>query len=270
MTCIELFGCTSAGKSTFASNVLQLCRDAGIGVSLGEDFLLDQFHLSQIASTTTRAILVNLISVPVAIVNWGKYRTFYAFAFRTITHLQISKREKLYIGRNILKSIGIYEIAHVRAADRQVILLDEGPLQTANMLFVHVAVDLPAADLSEFVRVVPFSDAVVYLREWEDVLVRRTLARGHKRIRKGNSSDVQQFVHSAITMFERLVQEPAVQSKLFIVNNKRVALSQSIAIDSYQKFVLNIIRVSLNEPIVDDGPDLYTGLNSTPNLPIRN
>ena len=253
MTCIELIGCTSSGKSTLANHILQFCRDEGIDVSLGENFLLDQFHLGRVGSSTTRAALVNLISLPVALANWGKYRHFYSFAFRTITHLKISWREKLYLGRNILKSIGIYEVSNTRADDRTIILLDEGPLNSANTLFVHIAVAPPNAELSEFVRVVPFPAAAVYLREREEVLIRRTLAREHKRIRNGNRSEVEQFVHSAIAMFERLAQEPAVQSKLFIVNDGQVTPPQSGSNNPFQKFVLNIIRACLNERSGDTG-----------------
>jgi hypothetical protein len=35
MTCIELIGCTSAGKSTLTNHILQLCRDDGIDISPG-------------------------------------------------------------------------------------------------------------------------------------------------------------------------------------------------------------------------------------------
>jgi hypothetical protein len=253
MACIELIGCTSAGKSTLASLILQFCRDEGFDVSLGEDFLLDQFHLGQVGNFTARALLVNIISLPVALSNWGKYRHFYSFSFRTITHLQIPWREKVYLVRNILKSIGIYEIAHTRADSCQVILLDEGPLHSANALFVHVAAAPPEGELSEFVRVVPFPDAAVYLREREEVLIRRTIARGHKRIQNGNRSEVEQFVQSAIAMFERLSQEPLVQSKLLIVNNRQVTLPQSDSGSPLQKFILNIIRACLDDPSVDTG-----------------
>ena len=210
MTCIELIGCTSAGKSTLASHILQSCRNEGTKVWLGESFLLDQFHLGQIGNPTMRAVLVNLVSLPVALVNLGKYRPFYSFAFQMVNHLKTSWREKLYLGRNILKSIGIYEIANMQADYRTIILLDEGPLHSANALFVRVAGAPHNAELLEFIQVVPFPDAAVYLREREDVLIRRTLARGHKRIRNGSRSETEQFIRSASAVFERLVQEPAI------------------------------------------------------------
>jgi hypothetical protein len=208
MTCIELIGCTSAGKSTLTNHILQLCRDDGIDISLGDDFLLNQFHLGWVGQSTFRAALVNLISLPVALINWGKYHRYFGFAFRTTTRLPISLPENAYLCRNILKNIGIYEIARTRAKDRQVIILDEGPLNSANLLFVHVAVALPDTGLSEFVQVVPLPDAAFYLREQEDVLTQRTLARGHR---------------------------------LFIVNNHQVQNDPG-------KFILNVIHARLNQP----------------------
>lgn len=250
MACIELIGCTSAGKSTLASHVLQFCRDEGFDVSLGEDFLLYKFHLGHAVGITTRALLVNMISLPVAVAHWTNYRHFYSFSFRAIHHLQISWRKKIYLVRNILKNIGIYEIAHW-AAKQQVILLDEGPLHSANALFVHVAVVPPVEELSTFVQVVPLPDAAVYLREQEDVLIRRTIARGHKRIRSGNPGEAEQFVRSAVAMFEKLSQEPMVQSKLFIVNDHQIVPPKSYSDDPLQTFVLFIFRTCLNEPLVD-------------------
>jgi hypothetical protein len=241
MTCIELIGCTSAGKSTLTNHILQLCRDDGIDISLGDDFLLNQFHLGWVGQSTFRAALVNLISLPVALINWGKYHRYFGFAFRTTTRLPISLPENAYLCRNILKNIGIYEIARTRAKDRQVIILDEGPLNSANLLFVHVAVALPDTGLSEFVQVVPLPDAAFYLREQEDVLTQRTLARGHKRIQNGNLGEVEKFVHSAVALFERLAQEPAVRTRLFIVNNHQVQNDPG-------KFILNVIHARLNQP----------------------
>jgi hypothetical protein len=98
MTCIELIGCTSSGKSTLASHILQFCRDKGIdNVSLGEDFLLDQFHAGRIGNSKIRAVLINLIALSVALFNWETYRRYFGFAFRSITHLPIPLSEKIYL-----------------------------------------------------------------------------------------------------------------------------------------------------------------------------
>lgn len=245
MTCIELIGCTSAGKSTLANHILQFCRDEGIdNISLGENFLLDQFHVGRVGSSIGRAVLINLIALPVALFNWGKYHHYFSFAFRTIAHLPIPLFEKNYLCRNILKNIGVYEIACTRATDRQIIILDEGPLHSANMLFVHVAVPLPEKESSEFAQMVPLSDAAFYLRERDEVLIQRTLARGHKRIQNGDRNEVEKFVHSAVAMFEKLAQEPSMQHKLFVVNNYQVQNDPG-------KFILNIINADLNGPNVN-------------------
>jgi hypothetical protein len=266
MTCIELFGCTSAGKSTLITRILRFCQDQGIDVSQGEDFLLKQFGLDKIVSTTARAILVNLISLPVTMANSRKYHLFLSFAFRTIIHRQISLREKVYLGRNILKCVGIYEIAKTQANNHQTILLDEGPLHSANTLFVNVPISSPEVDLSEFVRLVPFPDAAVYLREREDVIIQRTMERGHKRIRNGTPGEVAQFVQSAIALFERLSQEPVVQSKLFIVNGHEVTHFLRDSTNPLIRFVFHILRAGLYEPTIDAGKtdqSIHVGLDQS-------
>jgi hypothetical protein len=178
--------------------------------------------------------------------NWGKYWQFYSFARRTTFSHQISWRQKIYLYRNVLKLIGIYEIAHSEAGSHQIILLDEGPLHSSNALFVHPATVPPTIELSEFMRVVPFPDAVVYLRNQKDTLIQRTLARGHKRIRNSTPHEVEQFIESAMAVFERLAQQHAVQDKLIIVNDHHINSPHSSS-TVLNNFIVNIIGASLNE-----------------------
>jgi hypothetical protein len=246
MSCIEFIGCTGTGKSTLVNRILQICHTEGIGAWLGEDFLLGQFHLGWVGSFKVRAVLVNLTALLVALVHLEKYRQFYSFARRITFSHQIPWRQKIYLYRNVLKLIGIYEIAHSEAGSHQIILLDEGPLHSCNALFAHPATVPPTIELSEFVQVVPFPDAVVYLRNQKDTLIQRTLARGHKRVRNSIPHEVEQFIESAMTIFERLAQQPAVQDKLFIVNDHHINFPPSSP-TPLNNFIVSIIDASLNE-----------------------
>jgi hypothetical protein len=246
MSCIEFIGCTGTGKSTLVNRILQICHTEGIDAWLGEDFLLSRFHLGWVECFKVRATIVNLTALSVALANWGKYWQFYSFARRTTFSHQISWRQKIYLYRNVLKLIGIYEIAHSEAGSHQIILLDEGPLHSSNALFVHPATVPPTIELSEFMRVVPFPDAVVYLRNQKDTLIQRTLARGHKRIRNSTPHEVEQFIESAMAVFERLAQQHAVQDKLIIVNDHHINSPHSSS-TVLNNFIVNIIGASLNE-----------------------
>jgi hypothetical protein len=63
MTQIELFGCTQAGKSTLASNIIRAGQEHGIAVLLSDDFVLQQARLNWIKSSLPRTLLLDLFSL---------------------------------------------------------------------------------------------------------------------------------------------------------------------------------------------------------------
>jgi hypothetical protein len=225
---IELIGCTSAGKSTLASNILRICRDQELDAWMGYDFVLRQVRLDWVKSKLMRGLAVNLIALFVCAVTYRNQIEFYRFVIRFIARLPptVTRAEKLYIGRDVLKNIGIYEIIHRRAADRQIILLDEGTLHTAHYLFVHVSVELESKNLAAFVRLVPLPDVVVYVTQSESVLIERTLERGHKRIPDRSYANVQRFVKRAVAIFDEMAQQPTLESRLLIFDNQRSSIAE--------------------------------------------
>jgi thymidylate kinase len=210
---IELIGCTGAGKSTLSRGILQACQEQGLDIFLGDDFVLTQVRLNWIKGHLPRTLLVDLAALVACLVTWRNHLEFYRFA----TQLLFPRLEKLNLLRNVLKKIGIYEIIRFRSADRQVILVDEGVLQAAHNLFVHSAVQVNPEHLATFARLIPFPDVVVYLKEPESLLIDRTMRRGHKRIPDRSYSNVVRFIEQAVATFDKLVQNPAVESKLLIV-----------------------------------------------------
>ncbi len=254
MTCIELIGCTSAGKSTLASHILEACHANGIDVALGEDFALKQTHLDWVKNTSARAVLVNLVAVLAALGSWRNLE-FYRFAMRVVSQLPDSVRgaEKRYISRNIFKNIGIYEIARRRVSSRQIVLLDEGPLHTSQALFVHLSAGPKETDLSTFTRLVPLPDVAIYLRQDESVLIERTLARGHKRIPGGSRILAERFIRCAVGVFDYLIQYPAIEQRLLMVDgNQTITVPQPAQNDSPRALALKILQTGLG--ITDSAP----------------
>src|SRR5262245_2169683 len=125
---IEFIGCTGAGKSTLTSRILRVCRAQGIDAWMGYDFVLRQVRLDWVESKLVRGLLVNLISVFVCLGAWRSNLAFYRFTIRAISRLpaSVSWFERFYIGRDVLKNIGMHEIIRRRASTQQLILLDEG------------------------------------------------------------------------------------------------------------------------------------------------
>lgn len=267
MTQIELIGCTSAGKSTLARGILQASRAQGLDVVMGEDFVLKQVRLDWVKRKLARTLCVDLLSLLACLATWRDNRELYLFTIRTVSRLPaaVAWFEKLNIVRNVLKNTGVYEIARHRGSDQQIVLVDEGTLHTAHYLFVHVSVEPDSGDLASFARLVPLPDVAVYIQHDETVLVERTLARGHKRIPDGSRAQVERFIRHAADTFDKLVQDPVIESKLMVVDGERgIVITHDDRENPSLAMALGIIcaginAVSVNNPAriaLDRDPDM--------------
>jgi thymidylate kinase len=249
---IELIGCTSAGKSTLSMGILQACHQQGLDIFLGDDFVLRQVRLNWIKGHLPRTLLVDLAALFACLVTWRTHLEFYLFATQLLFQLPIPRLEKLNLLRNVLKKIGIYEIIRSHSTDRQVILVDEGVLQAAHNLFVHGSLQVKAEHLATFARLIPFPDVIVYLKEPESLLIARTMKRGHKRIPDCSYSNVVRFIEQAVATFDKLVQNPAVESKLLVVHGgQHVTIAANNQDDLLCGRALKIIQSGLSMGIYE-------------------
>src|SRR5688572_19141426 len=170
---VELMGCTGAGKSTFAKNIVQAGRARGLDISIGEEFVLKLARLNWVKGKLTRTLLVDLCSALACLLTWQKNQQFYLFTLKVVYHLPptVSSFEKLNIIRNVLKKIGVHEIVCRYSNDHQFTLLDEGTLQAAHCLFVHVSAAMSLDDLTTFVRLVPLPDIAIQVTHNEPMLI---------------------------------------------------------------------------------------------------
>lgn len=200
-------------------NIIQACHEQDVDIVSGSDFVLRQVRLHWIKGRISRSILVGLIALFACLITWRSNLNTILFSTQTLFALPIVLSEKVYLIRNVLKKIGVYEIIRLRGTEKQVILVDEGILQAAHNLFVHESVDVKMEHISRFLRSVPLPDVVVYLRQPESLLIDRTMKRGHKRIPDRSPQSVVRFVKRAVAVFENLVQNPAVESRLLVVGS---------------------------------------------------
>lgn len=191
---------------------------------LGEEFVLDQCRANWVRHRPVRKLLINLAGLFASLMTWRNNRKFYFFATKILFQLPSPWFERLNLLRNVLKRTGVAEIIRVRGTGQEVILVDEGALQTAHNLFVHLAVDMEPGQLAAFAGLVPLPDAVIYLKQAEEVLVDRTLARGHRRIPELSQARVAHFVKKAVSMFDELVEQPAVEDRVIVLNGSQEAV----------------------------------------------
>jgi len=217
---IELIGCTSAGKSSLAQEVLKGNQQNGYNLITSYDFVLRWAHLDWIQNHRMRMLVLNILALLACLFTWRKNFGLYRFVTGVILRLpaEVGFFERLKIARIVARNVGIDEIVRRNKSDRQVVLADEGTLHIAHYLFVHVSVEPDLHELENYVRLVDLPDVAVYIRQPESVLISRTRARGHKRIPEGASARVQRFIQHSLAVFEKLIGFSSLEGRLLIVN----------------------------------------------------
>ena len=220
---IEFIGCTSAGKSTLIEDILQIGQRRKLDMLTSYDFVLKQPHLNRIKNHMMRMVLIDLSALLACLITWRKNLKFLLFATRAILQLpaSISWFEKLKIARLVIRNVGIYTIVCHFASDQQIVLADEGTIQIAHSLFVHVSTEPNMGDLESFIQLVPLPDAAVYVTQSESVLIERTIERGHKRIPDRSYANVERFIKRATEVFNTLAQQPALERRLIEVDGQQ-------------------------------------------------
>jgi hypothetical protein len=212
---LELFGPSSGGKSSLAKRLLAAGAE-GRAFTLAHDRLLERSGLGWLPGHRARTLVLDALALLAVLATWRAARGYYAFsaahALRGAS--SASLRLRLNLLRNAWKAVALRLVAPRFAAPGEVLLMDEGPLQTANYLLVRIEGRPDLAALEAFLRVVPLPDAAVYVRLEEEVLVRRTLSRGHPRVREGSRTACLRFVHNALAAFDRIAAEPRVAARL--------------------------------------------------------
>ena len=217
---IELFGCTSAGKSTLADSILHSCRQQGIDLQASDDFVLSLVSLRGVQNRWVRTFLIDLCSLIACLATWAGHRDFFSLAGRTLKRLSVPWLEKLNLARNIIKRVGIFEIVRRYASGRQLVLVDGGTLQIAHHLFVHLPVQTHAGDVAAFGKVVPLPDVAIHVTQHESVLIERTVVRGHRRIPDRSYAQVEAFVKQAVNTFDSLTRQLVHERRLLATDNR--------------------------------------------------
>lgn len=217
---IEIIGSTSAGKTTLAKKMVEVGVGKGTHVSLSDDFMLDQLHLNWVRNEFIRHRLVEAIAFAMLLTCLPRYRKFIDFVILEGRNSPGSWYYKINRIRNVIRKIGIFEFIARKSGSQQVVLADnEGILQGVHNLFVHQNSDADLAKIARYVELVPLPDVVLYLQQEEDVLISRTLARGHGRI-TGAQDKVGHFIKQAVIVFNEMVKLPMLRGKLLIVNGQ--------------------------------------------------
>lgn len=227
---VEFIGCTGSGKSTIAANVIEKLADSGIKVN---------------SVNVGGSIKMDFVTFP-----WFIWFAMHNLDFCvSVAKTSVRDADSTLIGlnlfRNVAKKMGMYELLK-RKKVSQLIIWDEGTLHAAHNLFVHVNSAPRPADITEFVRKVPKPDLVVYIRTPMEITVRRTLDRGHRRV-KCSLPDIRSFVSHAHKVFDALASVEVIQDRLLVVDNSNNGPEDiDTAAGTTVKYILDRLAMSNN------------------------
>jgi len=210
---VELFGPSSGGKSSLGA---RLVREGGGRFVLHTDRVLASVGLGWLPGALLRTLAADAIAALEVVASWRRHRAFYAAAAAQALHGAGPRGWplRLMLLRNAWKGGALRILAGRLARPGEVVLMDEGPLQTANYLFVHAELPPPHEALDAYLATLPLPDAALPVRVGEEELVARTLARTHPRVPVGSREATKRFVAHALEVFERIASEPRVRERL--------------------------------------------------------
>jgi hypothetical protein len=217
---IEFIGCTGAGKSSLARGTLLAGGQRRIEISMADDYVLRRWGLHRLKSRLARTLAIDLLSLVACAASGRNNLAFLRFAFGLLHRLPIGRFQKANIARNVAKRVGVHALIRRYRRGGEIVLVDEGTLQSVHYLFVHLVAVAPVQDLARFAALVPLPDVVVYVREDERVLRERTLRRGHARIPDRSREAVGLFVERAVAAFETLWRDALRAREIRVVERR--------------------------------------------------
>lgn len=240
---IEFIGSTGAGKTTLISEVQRRLAEQAQAVT-SFDLVANPLGLRHVTHPTIQNLMQDLVGLPFFISSLYQHRAFLVFALKALARHKSYTFFTMNYLRSIVRKIGTYEIAKRCNHDR-IILVDEGTVLSAHILFVFTSTVYSQADIEQFARLVPMPELVVYIKTPVDSLVQRSLQRlgAPKEIRSKNQMMVQKYISRAAEMFDRLTKTKRIRDRVLIVANPDSTEGERGAVaDQIATFILNYQR----------------------------
>lgn len=202
---IEIFGCTGAGKTTFAKTATECLNKPDSPLLLSDQYLLQKTKCNWIRNKHLQTIILDSYLLFIFLTAIYSHRNFVKFSLQCILKQHIPIVEKVNIIRNVFKRIGAYETIRRSVSSDQTVLVDGGTIQIAHHLFVHVSTPVCKDSLSRFMTHVPLPEAAIYFSDDVSNLVHRTIERGHKRIPCQSPEHTNTFIYNAVQAFDEII-----------------------------------------------------------------
>lgn len=237
---VEFIGSTGAGKTTLISEVQRRLVDQAQSVT-SFDLVADLLGVRPVTNPTIRNLIQDVVGLPFFFGSLYQHRGFTVFALKTLArHRNYTLLSVNYL-RSIVRKIGMYEIVKRYNHDR-IILVDEGTILSAHILFVFTSTIHSQEDTEKFASLVPLPELVVYIKAPVDSLVQRSLHRSdaRKELRSKNQMLVKKYVSRATEVFDRITETKRIRDRVLIVANPNSTDDErGVLADHIATFILN-------------------------------
>ena len=243
---VEFIGSTGAGKTTLIAEVQRaLAPHAGATTSF--ELAAGMLRLRHVANPTLRNLIQDFVGLPFFVASFRRHRGFIAFALATLVRNGIRGFYRFNYMRSLIRKIGMYEVARRYGGDR-IILVDEGTVSAAHLLFIFTPATSRSEDIDKFAGLVSLPDLLVYVKTPVDRLVERSLQRQDRRreLKSADTRQVEQYVSRATAMFDRLADTQELRDRLLIVGTTDSADSGP---DAAADHTVNFLRRRYARPV---------------------
>lgn len=216
---VEFIGCDGAGKTTL-TRMLREHGIAGRRVVAMPDLLLDRTGLRRITHPTAVNLVQDVSGLPFFLGASRRQRDYIGFSIRTLARSPLSPYDKVNGVRDVVRRVGMLELAKRRASNR-IVLSDEGTVLTA-YLFVLAELEPTASELEYFARLVPRPDRIVYVRAPVASLVRRAISRTDTRRQhaRKDRDQIERAIRRTVEVFDGLAATTPLRDRVMIVENQ--------------------------------------------------
>ena len=237
---VEFIGSTGAGKTMLITEV-QRRLSANLPATTSSDLLAKLLNYKHVTNATFRNLTADLIGFPFFLYSLTKHHSFFVFTLKTLTrHTSNTLFAANYL-RGIVRRIGTYEFLQRYKRDR-IVLVDEGTIHTAHLLFVFSKTAHCHKEIQIFTNLVPLPELVVCIGASVDRLVDRSLNRSDARreLRSKNPKVVEKYVKRAVEIFDRITSMNEIRDRVLILkNNGSNEDERGIIADRIARFILS-------------------------------
>lgn len=190
---VELIGCTGAGKSTLAPEVIRHLVRSQVPALSDEQYLTAWSGLSlpRIRPRQARSLVVDVLMFPWFLRFAVRHPKLLLFMTRIVIRDVRSPLLTINVLRNVAKKMGIFELLRTDEQENgAVVFIDEGLIHHANSLFANPYIVHDARELTAYAEQVPLPDLIVRIDAPYADLLHVVMDRGNQSLPRDCGADL--------------------------------------------------------------------------------